>query len=472
MLDALLSSATILSVGELTAYLRTLLLESPLQDVWVRGEVSNTSMSRNGHLFFSLKDESALVKCVVWSPASYRIKPDVVDGQEVAARGRLDLYPPQGVYQLYVEHVIPVGVGVAYLEFERVKRLLDAEGLFALERKRALPRFPARVGVVTSARGAALRDIQNVMSRRWPAAELVLAHASVQGEAAPQEIVAALQSVCRQGVDVVIVARGGGAKEDLSCFNDERVARAIAAAPVPVVTGVGHETDFTIADFVADLRAPTPSAAAAAVVPDRDEIADDVAGLAYRLATTQARELERRGSLVAAAARSLWRASPQYALAMSEHTLDALTARLQHAQAMRLEARRQAVGALAGRLRLVAPTVVAQRAQLAAAATALHVAVAARLRQADGRVGSTAGRLATLDPTATLSRGYAIVRRRDLFASVVTSARGLEKGAPLDVQFADGVVPADVVGSARTDYRARRGNRGASSQEDEERSRG
>ncbi|MHB0878801.1 MAG: exodeoxyribonuclease VII large subunit, partial [Anaerolineae bacterium] len=283
MLDALLSGAMILSVGELTTYLRSLLRESLLQDVWVRGEVSNTSLARSGHLFFSLKDESALVKCVVWSPASQRVRKDVVDGQEVVARGRLDLYPPQGVYQLYVEHVIPVGVGLAYLEFERVKRLLEAEGLFSLERKRPLPRYPVRVGVVTSAYGAALRDIQNVMAHRWPAAELVLAHAGVQGDGAAEEIAEALRSVCAMGVDVVILARGGGAKEDLSCFNDERVARAIAAAPVPVVTGVGHETDFTIADFVADLRAPTPSAAAAAVVPDREEVAADIGDLGYRL---------------------------------------------------------------------------------------------------------------------------------------------------------------------------------------------
>ena len=449
MIDTGLPGATVLTVGELTSFLKALLLASPLQDVWVRGEVSNTSLSRAGHLFFSLKDEYALLKCVAFTPASHRVKRDVVDGQEVIAHGRLDLYPAQGVYQLYVEGVITVGIGLAYVEFERVKRMLEQEGLFGLERKRPLPEYPVRVGVVTSAYGAALRDIQNVLSRRWPAAELVLGHASVQGDGAPAEVVAAIASVCASGVDVLIVARGGGAKEDLSCFNDERVARAIAAAPVPVVTGIGHETDFSIADFVADLRAPTPSAAAEAAVPDRIEVGAGVAQWRRRLMSAQAHDLGARRTALTHTDRSLWRASPQYQLTMTGLTLDDLVARMRRDQEKRITARREAVAGLTARLRLATPSFAPHRAALTAARTALATSGAERLRLARADLRTLESRLASLDPTATLQRGYAIVRRRDLFRGVVTRAHGLTRGEELVVQFADGAILTEVTRAAK-----------------------
>ncbi|NPV09750.1 MAG: exodeoxyribonuclease VII large subunit, partial [Anaerolineae bacterium] len=310
-------------------HLRSVLLQDDiLQDIWVRGEVSGSNLSRGGHLFFSLKDSDAVIKGVVWAPLSYRLRAQLAEGREVLAHGRVDLYPQQGVYQLYVDEVLPVGTGMAYLEFERVRTKLEAEGLFAQDRKRPLPAYARRIGVVTSAYGAARRDIENVLRQRWPCVELTLAESSVQGDGAPESIIAALKAVAAQGVDLIILARGGGDKEALWCFNDEQVARAIASMPVPVITGIGHETDFTIADFVADCRAPTPSAAAMAAVPDRREVMAAVGEWQRRLAQALRDGLAQRRTDLAHLSRVLQRSSPAYIAGTWRLVLDEATARL------------------------------------------------------------------------------------------------------------------------------------------------
>jgi len=448
-MQEVLVSGPVLTVSELTSYLRaTLIQDSNLQDLWVRGEVSSVSLSRSGHLFFSLKDSGALLKCVVWAPVSYRMRNDLADGQEVLARGRLDIYAQQGVYQLYAEEVLPVGLGLSYLEFQRVKRALEAEGLFAPERKRPLPAFPKRLGLVTSAYGAALHDIENVISRRWPCVEVLLAATTVQGDGAPDEIVAALRLMAGQPVDVVILARGGGAKEDLSCFNHEQVARAIADMPMPVVTGIGHETDFTIADFVADYRAPTPSAAAAAAVPDRETVAADVGALERRLISRAGGLVGDHRQAVRHSLRVLRRSSPQHLLDVSRLSLDERAASLAAAAERSLLHSRHDVSGLATRLRAVSPRLDLARSRLEATSASLPKATMGNLHTKRQRLAALEQRLGALDPAATLRRGYAIVRRLDLFRTLVTTVVGLRAGESLTVQLHDGQVPVMVARAA------------------------
>ena len=261
---------TSLTVTDLTRYLRQVLESDPvLQDVWVNGEISNLSRPSSGHIYFTLKDAGAALKCVIWRSTMLKLRIDLQSGMAVEAHGQVSLYERDGAYQLYVDAVRPAGEGRLYQEFMRLKARLEAEGLFDEERKRSLPERPRRIGIVTSPTGAALQDMLNTLQRRYPLAEVLVAGAAVQGVEAPPEIVRGIRALNRlPGVDVILVARGGGSLEDLWAFNDERVVRAIVASRVPVVSGVGHETDFTLADFAADRRAPTPTGAAVMVTPD------------------------------------------------------------------------------------------------------------------------------------------------------------------------------------------------------------
>lgn len=262
----------IYSVAEVTGYLRELLeADSMLADLWISGEVSNLSESTAGHLYFTLKDEASQLRCVLFHRA--RLDLTLENGMAAVAHGRISIYEVSGALQFYVDVVQPEGMGMLHLEFERLKAKLAEEGLFEPARKRALPPFPQRIGVVTSPDSAVLHDIINIISRRYPLVELVLAPTPVQGDGAATGIVQAFNTINdTEGIDLVILARGGGSLEELWAFNEERVARAIYASRVPVISGVGHDTDFTIADFVADKRAPTPSAAAELAVPHRAEL--------------------------------------------------------------------------------------------------------------------------------------------------------------------------------------------------------
>jgi len=259
----------IFSVTSLTNYLREVLeTDEILRDVWVRGEISNFSQPRSGHLYFTLKDNDSQLRCVMWKGQTFRLRFNPKDGQSVEAHGAMSFYPAGGQVQLYVDGMQPVGEGQLYQEFLRRKARLEAEGLFAPELKRPIPQFPHHIGVVTSPSGAALQDILNTLRRRLPLARVTLAPTAVQGAEAPAGIVSGLQSLnALPDLDLIIIARGGGSIEDLWSFNDEAVAYAIRASRVPVISGVGHETDFTITDFAADLRAPTPTAAAELATP-------------------------------------------------------------------------------------------------------------------------------------------------------------------------------------------------------------
>ena len=281
----------IYSVAEVNRYLReTLEADSLLADIWVSGEISNYTRSTAGHLYFTLKDQASQLRCVFFRP---KVEVALEDGIAVVTHGRVSIYEVTGALQLYVDLVQPEGLGALHLEFERLKAKLEAEGLFEPSRKRPLPLFPRRIGVVTSPTGAVFHDIASIVARRYPLAELLLAPTQVQGEGAEDGIVQALQALDdMEGIDAVIVARGGGSLEDLWAFNEEKVARAIFASKAPVISGVGHDTDFTIADFVADVRAPTPSAAAELAVPDRAELEAHVRSLGDTLLRSMTRGME------------------------------------------------------------------------------------------------------------------------------------------------------------------------------------
>ena len=390
------------TVSQLTGHIRRLIEDEPaLSDLWVEGEVSNFSRASSGHCYFTLKDAGAQVGCVMWRNVARRQDYMPVGGDLVLAHGRVGVYEAGGRYQFYVDRLQPAGVGDLYRQFELLKARLEAEGLFAPERKRPLPRFPRRIGLVTSPAAAALRDIVNVLGRRYPLAEVLLAPTPVQGDAAPPRIVAALEALnAREDVDVIIVARGGGSLEDLWAFNDERVARAVAASRVPVICGVGHETDFSLADFSADVRAPTPSAAAELVAPDRAELRAQVAALTMAQVAALRRTVEERRWHLAEQMRTLRRLSPAVRLAQARQRTDDLLGRAEAAVRHSLTLRRE-------------------------------------------RLDGLSGHLVGVSPLGTLERGYAIVSHRETGA-VVCSVEQVTPGDVLGVRVADGEFEARV----------------------------
>ncbi|HXW04009.1 MAG TPA: exodeoxyribonuclease VII large subunit [Vicinamibacterales bacterium] len=435
----------VLTVSELTASIRGL-IESGFGDVWVEGEISNCKLWNTGHLYFTLKDGRAQLKVVMFRSALRYLRFKTEDGQHVVARGRLGVYDAKGEYQLVCEHLEPRGLGALQLAFEQLKKRLQAEGLFDASRKRPLPALPARIGIVTSLEGAALRDIIKVLRRRYPTAHLVIRPARVQGDGAAEDVARALTAVARvRGVDVVIVGRGGGSVEDLWTFNEERVARAMAACPVPVIAAVGHEVDVTIADFVADVRAPTPSAAAEMVVAAKDEFAARIDRLSHRLLAAVRGGLQRRRTLVhvLSSRRGLagWHARlafrGRHAAELSHQLRGAMVAGLGRRERefrtlrLRLEALdlRRRLAAIQGRLQ-------ASNARLAAAGRR-------RYARADGRLTELAGRLESLSPLAVLARGYAVCWNADRTA-IIRSARTAAPGDHVTVTLHEGELSCEV----------------------------
>ncbi len=381
------------TVSGLTADVKYL-IESNFPPVWVEGEISNFTHHRSGHMYFSLKDESSSLRCVFFKQNNFRIQFEPESGMKVLAFGELSVYEPSGQYQLKVVRLKPFGVGELQLAFEQLKQRLEAEGLFDPEHKRQLPAFPNTVGVVTSDTGAAVRDIISVISRRCPPTRIVLYPVRVQGEGAAREIAGAIEAFGRWGeADVLIVGRGGGSMEDLWAFNEEVVARAIYNSPVPVVSAVGHETDYTIADFVADSRAPTPSAAAEFVVPEARELAAGVSALAGRMARVVGDELERAWQRVDSCERGL---SPRR-----------MAARLSDQQRW-----------LASQVRMMA--------------TCTNANLAANTSRWNG----LRRELSALNPAAVLGRGYAVPRTAD--GALIRNAGQLSKGDPLELLLAGG----------------------------------
>ena len=397
------------TVWELTRRIQAT-LEDGFPQVWVVGEVSNYKRHTSGHVFFTLKDERASLRCIIWKSTAKRLRHEVTDGLEVEAKGHLSVFEKAGNYQLYVSSLRPRGVGALEVAFRRLKEKLQKEGLFDPAHKRPLPRFPRRIGIVTSPTGAAVRDMIHVLRRRWPAAEIVLAPALVQGPGAAAEIVRGIRWLNRLStVDVIIIGRGGGSLEDLWPFNEEGVARAVYASEAPVVSAVGHETDFSISDFVADVRAPTPSAAAELVVPDAREVLAALATLGRRMARHVRHRLERLGDRLALAARSRFFAHPEELALARAQELEDLAGRMRAAARESAADRRLRLERAAALLAEHAPRIRWQAAQGALGMAAFRLRAAGRtllVHRWRARVDGFAQRLADLDPDRVLGRGY------------------------------------------------------------------
>ncbi|MBI3160530.1 MAG: exodeoxyribonuclease VII large subunit [Chloroflexi bacterium] len=389
------------TVSELTAQIKGVLEnEDGLQDVWVRGEVSNFSRPSSGHLYFTLKDSGAALSCVMWRGQASRLSYLPREGDAIEVHGGISVYEARGNYQLYADDIRPAGEGALFQEFLRLKALLEAEGLFDPARKRPLPPYPRVIGIVTSPTSAALRDMLNVLRRRYPLVRAVLAPVAVQGDSAPKEIIAAIGRLNQYvSPDLIIAGRGGGSIEDLWAFNNEGVARAIAASAAPVISAVGHETDFTIADFVADLRAPTPTAAAELATPDRTDLRVGLLALVEDLAAqTRAAIAEHRYALGETRAQ-LNRRSPEARLAQARQRSDDL----------------------------------ARRATLL---------LGAQARLERERLTGLSQKLAALSPQGILERGYAVVTGPD--GAAVRRVAQVNPGDALRVRVADGEFGAEV----------------------------
>ena len=424
-----------------------LLLEQAFPALWVTGEVSNLARPASGHLYFSLKDEQAQVRCALFRGAARTLRFRPENGQQVLVRARIGLYEPRGEYQLIVEHMEPAGDGLLLRRIEELKQRLAAEGLFDPARKRALPPLPRRIGVVTSPSGAALRDILKVLRRRFPAVPVVIYPTQVQGGAAKGEIVAAITTAgARTECDVLIIARGGGSLEDLWSFNEESVARAIAACPIPVVSGIGHETDFTLADLAADLRAPTPSGAAELVVPDCREWLARIRALERRVAMTLERGLERLAQRCDAVTRRLGRVHPGLVLRQHAQRLGELGARLARGMQGALSLRQLQGGHARVRLRAATPVALLGRRREQLGHQRLRLAAALRLRLAAGgnRLAVAAASLQAFSPLRTLERGYAIVSDA-ASGAVIHRATDVAVGTVVRARLAEGTIEATVL---------------------------
>ena len=393
----------VFTVTALNAYLRELLeTDEVLQDLWVRGEISNFSQPRSGHLYFTLKDSESAMRCVMWKPSAMRLRFIPTDGMLVEAHGAMSIYPAQGQVQLYVDALRPAGEGALYQEFLRLRAQLEAEGLFDPSHKRPLPRLPKHIGVVTSATGAALHDILQTLTRRLPTLPVTVAPTPAQGVDAPAGIIAALKRLnSLPDLDLIILARGGGSIEDLWAFNDEGVARAIFASRYPVISGVGHETDFTIADFVADLRAPTPTGAAELATPiTKEELRAALQGAEAELTELINRQLDDLKQALQLAQSELRRSSPLLRILNNIQRLDELQGRLERA-------------------------------------------IQQQLQRKQNNLTNASDRLASLNPQAVLKRGYAIITDQAT-GQIISHTRQAVPWQPVWLQVQDGSIPAQI----------------------------
>jgi len=432
------------TVRELVASVRTH-IEREYADVWVEGEISNFRAHGSGHLYFTLKDAAGQISAVMFRSSArlLRFKPE--DGMQVVARGRVTIYDERGQLQLSVEYLEPKGAGALQIAFEQLKAKLAAEGLFDSSRKREIPALPRRIGIVTSPQGAALRDILNILRRRHHSVNVVIYPAQVQGELAASEVAAGIRYFSRaKAVDVVIVARGGGSVEDLAAFNEEGLARTVAAAEVPIISAVGHETDFTIVDFVADLRAPTPSAAAELVIRSRQEIEERVEQLGGRLEKAMRYQLLMGRQQLTELAQHGAFGRMMDGIRRRQQTLDELGFRIAHAQRDVLEAQRRKFESLAGAVRHydLRRVLAGVRGELGARTEAMAAGMRSVVLQKRARLDRLGSALEALSPVAILERGYALVF--DAEGNLVKDADQVREGQEIEARLARGRLGAVV----------------------------
>jgi exodeoxyribonuclease VII large subunit len=434
---SVLPSGAILSVSEFTSLIRAS-LEGVFQDVWVEGEISNLRTPASGHVYCSLKDESSQIRAVLFRSSAVRMRFALQNGMHVIVRGRLTVYEPRGEYQILIEAVEPKGIGALQVAFDQLRVRLSAEGLFDPLRKKPLPRFPRIIGVVTSRDGAALKDILSVLGRRWPTLHILIAPVQVQGEPAAQQIAEALDLLNAQGLaEVIILGRGGGSLEDLWTFNEEVVVRAVAASRIPVVSAVGHETDMTLTDAAADLRAPTPSVAAEMVVPVFSEVVDNLADLTMRLERAMARHCSSEHRRLDSSSKGL--SCIQFRVREKIQQVDDMTDCL-------IEKVRSGVLAESDRVRRtnreldkLSPFVMVRRnlAMVPLLFKRLERQMYALAATRRRRIEATAARLNSLSPLAVLGRGYGLLTKMS-DGSVVKRAQDVRIGEDIGVRLADG----------------------------------
>ncbi|MGB5353815.1 MAG: exodeoxyribonuclease VII large subunit [Woeseia sp.] len=445
-------TADAISVSELNRQAKTL-LERGFARVWVEGELSNLARPASGHLYFSLKDASAQIRCAYFRQRQRGPTLGLKDGDQVLALGRVSLYEPRGDYQLIVERLEAAGEGELRRRFELLKRKLAAEGLFDESLKRPLPVLPRAIGVITSPSGAAIRDILTVLRRRFPAVPVVIYPAAVQGDAAPWQLLAALATAVRRAeVDVLIIGRGGGSLEDLWAFNDESLARAIRQSPIPVISAVGHEVDFTIADFVADLRAPTPSGAAELVVPDQAEWQRGLSGIASKLSSLMRRQLEEKSQSLDWLARRLGQCSPAATVARQSERLKNSRARIAIAMRQSFSLAERRAERLRARLLRQSPAQKLERNawQLRNLREQLGRAGQHYVAILQQRLALSARALDSVSPLATLQRGYAIVSEAES-NKVIMDASKVVAGTTIRARLARGSLTAIVAKNDRND---------------------
>ncbi len=435
------SPVAVISISALNRLARqTLEREFPL--LWVAGEISNLMRAASGHLYFTLKDETAQARCVMFRVRAQTIPWRLENGQQVEARALVSLYEPRGDFQLNIDAVRRAGLGRLFEEFSRLKEKLELEGLFAATRKRTLPRFPRQIGIISSPRAAALHDVLVALNRRAPHLAVVLYPTPVQGEMAAESIAAAItHAVQRNECDLLLLVRGGGSIEDLWAFNEEIVARAIAGSALPVISGVGHETDTTIADFVADVRAPTPTAAAELATQDWHGVANKIADLSRMLRTATHYRITREQQRIDHYALRL--IHPATRLRHGRDQLNLLDSRINAALAAHLRHHRERVNTLALRFNRIAPRTESHQGRVALLAQQLKTAMVSLHRQRKNSLQNLADALVHLNPHSTLARGFAIVRNDE--GMVVSSALALRPGAAITLELANGSATAKVL---------------------------
>jgi len=438
------------AVRDLVAAVRTH-VEREYSDAWVEGEISNFRAPDSGHLYFTLKDGSAQIRVVMFRSSAKLLRFRPADGMQVVVRGRVTVYEERGELQISAEYIEPKGAGSLQIAFEQLKAKLEAEGLFAAERKKALPALPGRVGIVTSPQAAALRDILNILQRRHHTVNVVIYPAQVQGEAAAQEVAAGVRHFNRErSVEVIVVARGGGSAEDLAAFNDEALARTVAASEIPVISAVGHETDFTIVDFVSDLRAPTPSAAAELVIRSRQGVEDQAAGLQERLERAlRYRLLMGRQALTELAQHGAF-GGIMGAIRQRQQKLDDLTYRMERGERRLLDQMRRRWETVAAAVRHfdLASILASMRVGLGARVAALAGVMRNVLLLQRTRVERLTTGLESLSPLAVLERGYALVF--DAAGKLLKDANGTEVGQEISARLARGEIVARVTRSGNS----------------------